>query len=68
MALYIQPKLCLDVAVDHRIRLLFKPVCNDLQRLLITSPESKLEDGHWSNRIARFKLLHSWQAQRVREA
>ena len=30
MALYIQPKLCLDVAVDHRIRLLFKPVCNDL--------------------------------------
>ena len=30
MASYIQPKLCLDVAVDHRIRLLFKPVCNDL--------------------------------------
>lgn len=25
-----QPKVCLDVAVDHRIRRLFKPVSNDL--------------------------------------
>jgi hypothetical protein len=30
MASDIQPMPCLGVAVDHRIRRLFKPVCNDL--------------------------------------
>ncbi|KAF2677932.1 hypothetical protein K458DRAFT_446679 [Lentithecium fluviatile CBS 122367] len=30
MALETQPKVCLGVAVDHRIRRLFKPVLNDL--------------------------------------
>ncbi|KAJ5888817.1 hypothetical protein N7495_008858 [Penicillium taxi] len=46
MALDTQPKVCLDVAVDHRIRRLFKPVSDDL-----TEPSnhvSRLERRGWA--------------------
>jgi hypothetical protein len=51
MASDIQPMPCLGVAVDHRIRRLFKPVCNDLTELsnhvsLIETRGQSLERPH----------------------